>query len=61
VPELVAGQLAWLQQTVMRSIGRAMGEGGEPIGVSRAVLAKLDAAADLLTDVVLNYATKDTS
>jgi hypothetical protein len=45
----------------MRSIGRAMGEGGEPIGVSRAVLAKLDAAADLLTDVVLNYATKDTS
>jgi hypothetical protein len=29
--------------------------------VSRAVLAKLDAAAALLSDVVLNYATKDTS
>lgn len=60
LPELVAGQIAWVQNSVMRAIGRAMADGGEPDGVSRAVLVKLDAMGDLLSDAVLNYATKDT-
>lgn len=60
MPELVAGQIAWLQNTVMRGIGRAMADGGEPNEVSRAVLVKLDAMEALLSDEILNYATKDT-
>ncbi|MCM2421686.1 hypothetical protein [Streptomyces sp. RKAG293] len=44
----------------MRGIGRAMADGGEPNEVSRAVLVKLDAMEALLSDEILNYATKDT-
>ncbi|MCZ4124888.1 TetR/AcrR family transcriptional regulator [Streptomyces sp. H39-S7] len=60
MPELVAGQIAWLQNTVMRSIGRAMAGDGEPNEVSRVVLVKLDVMEALLSDEILNYATKDT-
>lgn len=60
MPELVAGRIAWLQDTVMRTINRAMADGGDPGEVSRVVLAKLDVMEALLSDEALNYATKDT-
>ena len=60
MPELVAGQIGWIQNTVMRSISRAMVAEDDPVGAARAVRAKVDAMEGLLSPQVLNYATKDT-
>jgi AcrR family transcriptional regulator len=60
MPELVAGQIAWIQNTVMNSIGRAMVAEDDPAGAARAARAKVDAMEGLLSPPVLNYATKDT-
>ncbi|MDT3400122.1 hypothetical protein RKE29_26455 [Streptomyces sp. B1866] len=60
LPELVAGQIAWLQNAVMDAVGRAMGERREPAAVSREVMARLDAMEELLSAAVLGYAAKNT-
>ncbi|NBE52328.1 TetR/AcrR family transcriptional regulator [Streptomyces boluensis] len=58
MPTLVAGQLAWLHQTVMGVIGRRMVDGGKPAEVSREVLVLIDEMEDLLSEKVLNYAVR---
>jgi AcrR family transcriptional regulator len=58
MPVLVAGQINWVHQTVMGTIGRAMVAGGSPAVVSREVLHLLDEMEDLLGEKVLNYAVR---
>jgi AcrR family transcriptional regulator len=58
MPTLVAGQLNWLHQLVMGTIGREMVGGRAPEVVSREVLDLLDAAEDILSETVLNYAVR---
>ncbi len=58
MPTLVAGQLAWVQSTLMAMIGRAMVAGGKPAEVSREALGLLDDMEDLLSEKVLNYAVR---
>ncbi|MFI8072449.1 TetR/AcrR family transcriptional regulator [Streptomyces sp. NPDC086033] len=59
LPALIAGQINWLHQTVMGSIGREMVAGRKPDEVSRETLALLDDMEELLSDKVLNYAVRD--
>jgi AcrR family transcriptional regulator len=59
LPALIAGQINWLHQTVMGSIGREMVAGREPDEVSRETLVLLDRMEELLSDKVLNYAVRD--
>ncbi|EDY54100.1 MULTISPECIES: TetR/AcrR family transcriptional regulator [Streptomyces] len=61
LPALIAGQINWIHQTVMGSIGREMVAGREPDEVSRETLALLDDMEELLSDKVLNYAVRDHS
>ncbi|MFK4098960.1 TetR/AcrR family transcriptional regulator [Streptomyces sp. NPDC019531] len=61
LPALIAGQINWLHQTVMGSIGREMVAGREPDEVSRETLVLLDDMEQLLSDKVLNYAVRDHS
>ena len=61
LPALIAGQINWLHQTVMGSIGREMVAGRKPDEVSRETLALLDDMEELLSDKVLNYAVRDHS
>ncbi|NGO11853.1 TetR/AcrR family transcriptional regulator [Streptomyces sp. HC44] len=58
MPTLVAGQLNWVQSTLMAVIERAMLAGGKPAEVSREALALLDDMEDLLSEKVLNYAVR---
>ncbi|MDQ1036110.1 AcrR family transcriptional regulator [Streptomyces sp. V3I8] len=57
-PGLMAGQIGWLHQTVMSTVGREMVGGRAPAEVSREVLVLLDAMEDLLSEKVLNYAVR---
>ncbi|MET9791377.1 TetR/AcrR family transcriptional regulator [Streptomyces canus] len=59
LPSLMAGQISWIQQTVMGAIGREMVAGRKPDEVSREVLVLLDDMEELLSDKVLNYAVRD--
>ncbi|MFF1307674.1 TetR/AcrR family transcriptional regulator [Streptomyces sp. NPDC058307] len=61
LPALIAGQINWLHQTVIGSIGREMAAGRKPDEVSREALALLDDIEELLSDKVLNYAVRDHS
>jgi len=58
VPELIAGQLAGIQQAIFRGIGREMAAGDDPDDVADAALRRLDAVEALLGEQVLNYATR---
>jgi AcrR family transcriptional regulator len=58
MPQLIAGQLAWVNTTVMAVIGREMVKSRDPREVSREVLVLLDDIEDLLSDRVLNYAVR---
>ncbi|MEU9958412.1 TetR/AcrR family transcriptional regulator [Streptomyces sp. NPDC050982] len=57
-PGLMAGQIGWLHQTVMSTVGREMMACRDPSEVSREVLALLDGMEDLLSEKVLNYAVR---
>ncbi|MFH8464809.1 TetR/AcrR family transcriptional regulator [Streptomyces sp. NPDC017991] len=57
-PGLMAGQIGWLHQTVMSTVGREMVAGRDPAEVSREVLTLLDGMEDLLSEKVLNYAVR---
>ncbi|QQM40770.1 TetR/AcrR family transcriptional regulator [Streptomyces liliifuscus] len=57
-PGLMAGQIGWLHQTVMSTVGREMMACRDPAQVSREVLALLDGMEDLLSEKVLNYAVR---
>ncbi|MFI7388574.1 TetR/AcrR family transcriptional regulator [Streptomyces sp. NPDC049813] len=58
LPDLIAGQIGWVHQTVMATIGRRMLAGGTPEAVSREMLDVLDATEELLSEKVLNYAVR---
>jgi AcrR family transcriptional regulator len=58
LPGLIAGQICWVQQMVMVSVGRAMLAGRNPDVVSREVLVLLDELEELLGEKVLNYAVR---
>ncbi|MFJ4365305.1 TetR/AcrR family transcriptional regulator [Streptomyces chartreusis] len=58
LPGLIAGQLAWIHQTVFVHIGREMVAGRNPGKVSREVLVLLDDIEELLSPNVLNYAVR---
>ncbi|MEU6146067.1 TetR/AcrR family transcriptional regulator [Streptomyces sp. NPDC047081] len=58
LPGLIAGQIGWVHQTVVATIGREMAAGRNPREVSREVLALLDDVEDLLGEKVLNYAVR---
>jgi AcrR family transcriptional regulator len=60
LPGLIAGQIAWIHQTVFVAIGRRMVEGGNPDEVSREALVLLDDIEELLSENVLNYAVRGT-
>ncbi|MCX4905338.1 TetR/AcrR family transcriptional regulator [Streptomyces sp. NBC_00878] len=57
-PGLMAGQIGWLHQTVMSTVGREMMACRDPAEVSREVLNLLDGMEDLLSEKVLNYAVR---
>jgi AcrR family transcriptional regulator len=57
-PALMAGQINWLHETVMATIGQRMLAGGRPSEVSREVLALLDDMEELLSEKVLGYAVR---
>ncbi|MGW2344840.1 TetR/AcrR family transcriptional regulator [Streptomyces sp. NPDC001661] len=59
LPDLIAGQIDWVHQTVMAEIGRRMLAGGAPAEVSREMLDVLDEIEELLSAKVLNYAVRD--
>ncbi|MFE1250313.1 TetR/AcrR family transcriptional regulator [Streptomyces sp. NPDC058735] len=58
MPALIAGQLNWLHQTVMSTVGRAMVAGRNREEVSRETLVLLDEMEGLLSEKVLNYAVR---
>ena len=58
LPGLIAGQIAWIHQTVFVHIGREMVAGRNPGKVSREVLVLLDDIEELLSPNVLNYAVR---
>ncbi|MFE5190179.1 TetR/AcrR family transcriptional regulator [Streptomyces sp. NPDC056628] len=58
LPGLIAGQLAWIRQTVFEAVGREMVKGRKPGEVSRETLALLDDVEELLSEKVLNYAVR---
>ncbi|MFD5841964.1 TetR/AcrR family transcriptional regulator [Streptomyces chartreusis] len=58
LPGLIAGQIAWIHQTVFVHIGREMVAGRNPGKVSREVLVLLDDIEELLSPGVLNYAVR---
>ncbi|GHE54372.1 TetR family transcriptional regulator [Streptomyces longispororuber] len=61
LPDLVAGQLAWLHATVMGWIGAEMIERRDPAEVSREALVLIDETEELLSERVLNYAVREPS
>ncbi|WP_255951990.1 TetR/AcrR family transcriptional regulator [Streptomyces odontomachi] len=56
MPTLMAGQINWMHQVVVGTIGREMVAGRSPREVSREVLTLLDEMEDMLSEKVLNYA-----
>ncbi|MFJ4524814.1 TetR/AcrR family transcriptional regulator [Streptomyces sp. NPDC088810] len=58
LPDLMAGQICWIHQSVFVTIGREMLAGRKPAEVSREVLVLLDDIEDLLSEKVLNYAVR---
>ncbi|MGW2558002.1 TetR/AcrR family transcriptional regulator [Streptomyces sp. NPDC001514] len=60
MPSLMAGQINWVYETVMGTIGREMMAGRRPIEVSREVLVLIDDLEDLLSERVLVYAVRRT-
>ncbi|WP_405777117.1 TetR/AcrR family transcriptional regulator [Streptomyces sp. NBC_00859] len=58
LPTLVAGQLSWIQATLMAWIGDEMISGHAPAEVSRRALDLLDDMEEVLGEKVLNYAVK---
>ncbi|MEV5144546.1 TetR/AcrR family transcriptional regulator [Streptomyces sp. NPDC052727] len=58
LPDLMAGQICWIHQSVFATIGRAMLAGRRPAEVSREVLVLLDDIEDLLSEKVLGYAVR---
>ena len=58
MPGLIAGQINWLHQTVMATIGREMIAGRGTAEVSREVLGLIDDMEDLMSEKVLNYAVR---
>jgi AcrR family transcriptional regulator len=58
LPTLMAGQINWMHQVLMGTIGREMAKGRSPEVVSREVLGLLDALEDMLSETVLNYAVR---
>jgi AcrR family transcriptional regulator len=58
LPDLMAGQICWIHETVFVTIGREMMAGREPAEVSREVLALIDDIEDLLGERVLDYAVR---
>ncbi|MFI1580224.1 TetR/AcrR family transcriptional regulator [Embleya sp. NPDC020630] len=58
VPELIAGQLAGIQQAVFRGIGRRLADGVDPDETADRALEQLDAVETLLSAEVLGYAVR---
>ncbi|MFE5918148.1 TetR/AcrR family transcriptional regulator [Streptomyces sp. NPDC056468] len=58
LPGLIAGQIAWIHQTVFVRIGQEMAAGRNPGKVSREMLVLLDDIEELLGEKVLNYAVR---
>ncbi|MEV0641918.1 TetR/AcrR family transcriptional regulator [Streptomyces sp. NPDC050619] len=58
LPDLIAGQINWIHQTVFVTIGREMVAGRNPDEVSREMLVLLDDIEELLSEKVLNYAVR---
>lgn len=58
LPELVATQIIEINNTVFRSIGRGIAMGGKPDDVAEAVLRKVNVFESILSDTVLNYASR---
>ncbi|MGW7463199.1 TetR/AcrR family transcriptional regulator [Streptomyces xantholiticus] len=59
LPDLVAGQLAWMHGTVMGWIGTEMVKRRKPAEVSRQTLDLIDEMEELLGEKVLTYAVRD--
>jgi AcrR family transcriptional regulator len=59
LPTLMAGQLSWIQSTLMAFIGREMVAGRPPAEVSREALVLLDDMEDMLGEKVLKYAVRE--
>ncbi|NUU24922.1 MAG: TetR/AcrR family transcriptional regulator [Streptomycetaceae bacterium] len=58
LPDLVAGQLAWLEGVVFEAVAEATLEGASPELAAALAAARLDAAVPLLGEKVLAYAVK---
>ncbi|MFF3456366.1 TetR/AcrR family transcriptional regulator [Streptomyces sp. NPDC002730] len=59
LPTLIAGQLCWVQTTLLGVIGREMVAGRKPDEVSRESLDLLDDMEDVLGETVLKYAVRE--
>ncbi|MFG2223500.1 TetR/AcrR family transcriptional regulator [Streptomyces sp. NPDC048644] len=58
LPGLMAGQIAWVHQSLTAAIAREMLAGRKPAEVSREALVLLDDMEELLSERVLNYAVR---
>lgn len=58
LPVLMAGQIGWVHQILMATIGQEMIAGRKPEVVSREALVLLDEMEELLSERVLNYAVR---
>ncbi|MHC3472437.1 TetR/AcrR family transcriptional regulator [Streptomyces sp. 7R007] len=58
LPGLIAGQICWVHNTVVGTVGREMVKGRKPDEVSRETLTLLDDIEELLSEKVLNYAVR---
>ncbi|MFD5585072.1 MULTISPECIES: TetR/AcrR family transcriptional regulator [unclassified Streptomyces] len=59
LPDLMAGQICWIYETVFASIGREMLKERKPAEVSRETLQLLDEVEELLSERVLGYAVRE--
>ncbi|MFE3451208.1 TetR/AcrR family transcriptional regulator [Nonomuraea sp. NPDC059194] len=59
IPALVAEQLGWVHEHVLREIGKLTAEGRAPTAIATAMLERLDVIEGLLGAPVLSYATRD--
>jgi AcrR family transcriptional regulator len=59
MPEMVAGQLAGIQQAVIRCISSGIGAGEDPATVAAAALRRVAAAEKLLSPQALDFATRE--
>ncbi|MCB5910876.1 TetR/AcrR family transcriptional regulator [Streptomyces pinistramenti] len=58
LPGLMAGQIAWVHQSLMGAVAREMLAGRKPAEVSREALVLLDDIEEMLSERVLNYAVR---